>query len=118
VLKITWQVKAIKMISRINPHPHPVQEAPRPKPKRSWSQSNNTSSINNLNKPVRQPCCLFTLISFWIIDHIYVNILAELQSEIRNNLILPEYNLNRINAISEETRGILNGFSMVPVNCF
>jgi len=60
------------MISRMKPHPQPEQDAPRPKPNCFWSQSKTTSSINNLNKPVRQPPCLYTFLSFVVFDYINV----------------------------------------------
>ncbi len=60
------------MINRMKPHPQPEQDTPRPKPNRFWSQSKTTSSINNLNKPVRQPPCLFTFLSLVIFDYINV----------------------------------------------
>jgi len=40
-------------IRKMKPQPQPEQ--PRPKPKRSCSQSNNLSSKNSLNKPIKQP---------------------------------------------------------------
>jgi len=68
-----------KTISRISPQPQPLQEAPRPNPKRRCSQSKSTSSINNLNNPVKHPCLRFTACSpvVSVVYHKYIRKGAE-----------------------------------------